>query len=131
MEEALAVFKERVIVGIDALGGMIATDAWTKVTQIKAVDFVKQVEALGGKTIIYTDIAKDGALKGPNLVEIEKICASLSMDVIASGGISCLEDIKKLIDLKRENLTGVVIGKALYENKIQLKDAVKICSQNA
>ena len=129
MEEALAEFKEKVIVGIDALAGWMATDAWTKVTKIKAVDFVKQVEALGGQTIIYTDIAKDGALKGPNLSEVEKICAALSIDVIASGGISSLGDLKKLMDLKQKNLMGVVIGKALYENKFSLKAAIETCLQ--
>ena len=129
LEEAPAELGEKVIVGIDALDGLIATDGWTKVTRTKATDLAKTVQDLGGKTVIYTDISKDGALKGPNLKEIRDFSRAFSNDVIASGGISSLEDLSKIMALKRENIKGVVIGRALYENKFTLKDAVKACSQ--
>ena len=131
MEEAVKEFKDRIIVGMDALGGMIATDGWTKVTQTTAVDLAKNFEAAGGRTIIYTDIAKDGALLGPNLKEIRVMCEAVKLDVLASGGVGSLLDLENLTKLKQKNLKGVVIGKALYENKFSLEDAVKTCLQNA
>ncbi len=130
MEEAIAEFRDQVIVGMDALDGLLATDGWTRTTQIKATDFVKQVELLGGKTVIYTDISKDGALRGPNLKEISALGRSVHLDVIASGGVGALEDLKSLIDLKQKNIIGIVIGKALYENKFSLKEAIDLCSQS-
>ena len=128
LKEVIAEFGPRAIVGIDALSGFVATDGWTKVTKIKAVDLAKDTESLGAKTVIYTDISKDGALEGMNLKEISAFSRSVSMDVIASGGVSTLGDIQALLGLKQKNVTGVIIGKALYENKIQLKDAVKACA---
>ncbi len=130
LREALGELGERVIVGIDAMNGLIATDGWTRVTKMKAHDLAKQVEALGGKTVIYTDISKDGALKGPNIPEIEALSKAVALQVIASGGVSSLDDLKRLKALGRENIIGVIIGKALYENKFQLKDALRTCLQN-
>ena len=106
----------------------MATDGWTKITKIRAADLAKDVEALGGKTVIYTDISKDGALQGINLKEIQLLSQSVSMNIIASGGVSSLQDIQSLLDLKQPNISGVIIGKALYEKKIQLKDVVKTCA---
>ena len=130
LREALAELKEQLIVGIDARNGMIATDGWTRITQVRAESLAKEVQASGGKTIIYTDISKDGALGGPNLAEIEAMSHAVSLDMIASGGVSSLEDLKRIAALGRPNLTGVIIGKALYENRIRLKDAVRTCLQN-
>ncbi len=129
MKESIAEFKERAIIGIDALSGFVATDGWTKISKIKAVDLAKDAQSLGAKTIIYTDISKDGALKGINMKEIKTLSQSVSTDVIASGGVSSLQDIQMLLDLKQKNIIGVIIGKAIYENKIQLRDAVKTCLQ--
>lgn len=128
LKEAIAEFKARVIIGLDALNGFVATDGWTKVTKIRAVDLAKDAESLGAKTVIYTDISKDGALEGMNLKEISALSRSVSMDVIASGGVSSLRDIQALMDLRQKNITGVIIGKAIYENKIRLEDAVKTCA---
>lgn len=129
LKEAVAELKEKAIVGIDALDGFVATDGWTKVTKMKAVQLAQETERLGGKTVIYTDISKDGALKGPNIPPIKSLCESVSLEVIASGGVSSLEDILKIADLKLKNLMGVIIGKALYENKLSLKDALRTCLQ--
>ncbi len=131
MTEAAQEYKDKVIVGMDALGGMIATDGWTKVTRIKATDLAKDFEKAGGRTIIYTDIAKDGALKGPNLKEVAVMCDEVKIDIIASGGVGSLDDLKNLSKLGKNNLKGVIIGKALYENAFSLTDAVKLCLQNA
>ncbi len=131
MEEAVQEFKDRIIIGVDALDGMVATDGWTRVTKMKAVDLAKAFEDFGGQTVIYTDISKDGALKGPNFKEIKTMCDSLRIKVIASGGVGSLEDVRRLIGLKKANLEGVIIGKALYEKKLDLRDAVKSCLQNA
>lgn len=131
LQEALKEFKEKIIVGIDASNGYVATDGWTKITSIKSVDMAKEVETLGGRCVIYTDISKDGVLKGPNLNEIQSLSDSLNIDVIASGGVGALEDISALICLKKKNIIGVIIGKALYENKFSLEEAVRLCREKS
>ncbi len=131
LKEAIAEFGPKVIVGIDALNGLVATDGWTKVTQNNALALAKLAEDFGAKTIIYTDISKDGVLGGPNLNEIEKMADGLKLDVIASGGVSELGDLKRISGLKRKNIIGAIIGKALYENKFNLKQAVDTCLQSA
>ena len=87
----------------------------------------KEVEGLGGRCVIYTDISKDGVLKGPNLKEIKNMSDVLNIDLIASGGVGTLVDISALISLKAKNIAGVIIGKALYENKFSLEEAVQLC----
>jgi phosphoribosylformimino-5-aminoimidazole carboxamide ribotide isomerase len=129
MEEALAEHKGKVIVGLDALGGYLATDGWTKVTEIRAIEFAQQVQQLGGEQLIYTDISKDGVLAGPSFSQIKTMAQSVSIDVIASGGVGSLEDLRKIMDLGLKNIVGVIIGKALYENRLTLRDAVKLCLQ--
>jgi len=127
MQEAIREFGKKVIVGVDARDGWVATDGWTVVTKVKAFDLAKEAEALGAKTVIYTDISKDGVLKGPNMEGITHLSHGLSIDVIASGGISSLADLKLIASLNQKNILGVIIGKALYENKFSFKDAVKTC----
>lgn len=128
LKEAVAGFGDRVIVGIDARDGRIATDGWTKVTDVRAVELAKEAEKLGARTVIYTDISKDGVLGGPNLREIQTIAESVGIDVIASGGVGALKDLENLKALKLRNLTGVIIGKALYEKKFTLKEAIETCT---
>ena len=127
--EAVKEFKEKIIVGLDASDGILATDGWTKKTTTKAVDYAKDIERLGVRTVIYTDISKDGTLKGPNLDGIKTLSETLKADLIASGGVSSLADLKAIAALKRDNILGVIIGKALYENKFSLKQAIGACSQ--
>lgn len=131
LAEALRELGEKAIVGIDARDGLVATDGWTKVTKIQAVELAKTVQSLGGKTIIYTDISTDGALQGPNLPELKTISDAVTLDVIASGGISALKDLSALHRLGQKNIRAVIIGKALYEQKFTIEEAVKQCSQNA
>lgn len=128
--EALQAFGKKIIVGIDALCGYVATDGWTKVTKVPALELAKEMEKLGASAVIYTDISKDGAMKGPNVGSVGEMAKTVSMDVIASGGVGALADLTALGKLRMPNVTGVIIGKALYENKFTLKEAIRQCSQN-
>ncbi len=118
-------FGERIVVGVDALDGMVAVRGWTEKTSQVARDFVTQIAGLGVKTIIFTDISTDGMMIGPNLKAMAQIAdAALphgGMDIIASGGVSAEKDIAALKALGKKNLVGVIVGKALYEGKIDLK----------
>ncbi|PIU39725.1 MAG: 1-(5-phosphoribosyl)-5-[(5-phosphoribosylamino)methylideneamino]imidazole-4-carboxamide isomerase [Candidatus Omnitrophica bacterium CG07_land_8_20_14_0_80_50_8] len=129
MKEAIAEFGPRTIIGIDASKGLVATDGWTKVTEIKAIDLAEDAQSFGAKALIYTDISRDGALIGVNLKEIKAMSQSVEVDIIASGGVASLPDIQALLDLDQKNISGVIIGKALYENKFSLKDALNRCAK--
>lgn len=125
-KELVGDFGDRIAISIDAIGQMILSSGWKKPTYLKATSMAKKVEGLGIKTIIYTDILRDGTLERPRLELLDEILRSVKIDVIVSGGISCLEDIKDIVKLRRKNLYGVIIGKALYEGKIDLAEANKI-----
>lgn len=115
---------ERVAVGIDARGGMVATRGWVEVTEVRAVDLAGRVKAAGVRTIIYTDIATDGMLQGPNFAEMAAM-GRTGLDVIASGGVSSLEDILRLREIP--GVVGVIVGRALYTGAVDLKEAVAAC----
>jgi len=121
-------FAEKIVISIDAKDGLVATSGWTKVSKIKAVDFVKRLESLGLNSLIFTDISRDGTLAGPNIEAVRNVlCVKKNMSVISSGGVSSIEDILQLKKLEQEGLSGVIVGKALYEKKINLKEAIKKC----
>ena len=120
-------FGKKIIVGIDAKDGIVRTKGWTQKTNFKAVDFVKRLEDTGIGGIIYTDISRDGMLEGPNIPELEAMLKATSIGVIASGGVSTLEDITELKGLESRGLVGVIIGKALYEGRIDLREAIQLC----
>ncbi len=124
VKDLVGKYGERIAVGVDATGGRVATDGWTRVTNIEAAAFVRELESLGVKRIIYTDTSRDGALKGPNFDSIKAIASSTSIPVIASGGVSSLDDIRKLKAIK--NIEACIVGKALYEGKFSLADALKL-----
>ena len=130
LKEALAEFGESAIIGIDAKDGFVAVDGWTKVLSIKALELAREVEKKRGRTIIYTDISKDGALKGPNLSQVDELSNAVRVSIIASGGVGCLDDLKSLRDLGKKNLSGVIVGKAIYEKKFTVAEAVQ-CLQSA
>ena len=102
----------RVIVGIDAKDGKVAVKGWVEVTELDAIDFAKAMQSLGAAGVIYTDISRDGMLTGPNIDAMAKMVKAVKIPVIASGGVSKIEDIKDL--MKIENLWGIITGKALY-----------------
>ena len=107
---------ERIAVGIDANGGKVAVKGWTETTATLASDLALAAQKAGAGTIIYTDIATDGMLEGPNFAELEKMLALLDCNLIASGGVSCDEDLKRLSLMP--GLYGAIIGKALYDGRI-------------
>ena len=109
---------ERIAVGIDARNGEVSIKGWTEASGVKAVELAKQVEAAGAGTIIYTDIATDGMLVGPNFAEMENLLGQLKCQLIASGGVSCAADVLRLN--RMQGLYGVIMGKALYDEKIDL-----------
>ncbi|KXG77207.1 1-(5-phosphoribosyl)-5-[(5-phosphoribosylamino)methylideneamino] imidazole-4-carboxamide isomerase [Thermotalea metallivorans] len=118
IEKAVARFGEKIVVSIDAKNGYVAVDGWTKTSGLKAVEFAKKLEEKGLTTIIYTDIAKDGMLSGPNDAALALLKKNISMKLIASGGIGSIEDVRKLEKL---GIDGAIIGKALYTGHIALK----------
>jgi len=124
VRQLTAKYGDKIAVGVDATGGKVATDGWTKVTKIDAMTFAGDLEGLGVKKIIYTDTSRDGALKGPNFDSIKGIASSTNIPIIASGGISSINDITELKKIK--GVEACIIGKALYEGKISLDDALKI-----
>jgi phosphoribosylformimino-5-aminoimidazole carboxamide ribotide isomerase len=114
-------YGARIAVGIDARDGMAATDGWLEVSQKSAVEFAREMEALGVQTIIYTDIKSDGMLKGPNLKTTQALINAVSINVIASGGVTTIQDIK---NLKKIGAYGAIIGRALYTGALDLKSAI-------
>lgn len=118
LEQAVAKYGDKIAVSIDARNGYVATDGWTETTDTKAIDLLKDLEKIGVKTIVYTDIFKDGMMQGPNFEELAMVDEASPIDVIASGGVSTEEDIEKL---QAMNLYGAIIGKALYEGNLSLE----------
>lgn len=113
-------YGEKIAVGIDARGGRVQIKGWTETTDVRSVDLARQAESLGVRTLICTDTANDGMLKGTNTQAIDEICMAVRCDVLASGGVSAVSDVKALRDLCRPNLVGAVVGKALYEGRVSL-----------
>ena len=128
LKQVLAQWKEKIILSLDCANGILAEQGWTKVSNLKATDFAKEIEPLGVSCLIYTDIARDGTLSGPNINGIEELLKAVKIPVIASGGISNIDDIKNLLKLEAQGLTGIITGKAIYEGHLDLKEAIQLCS---
>jgi len=122
--ELVREFGYRIAVGIDARDGFVAVKGWVEKTTLPAVEFAQQVDRLGVQTIIFTDVSTDGMLTGPNFAAIEKVCGAVKCNVIASGGVSHAGDVRRLRELERPNLAGVIIGKALYDGRVDLRELV-------
>jgi len=116
----------RVAVGIDARGGLVAVEGWTEVSEITALELAKKFEDCGVAAIIYTDIARDGAMQGPNTEATVELARSVSIPVIASGGVSSLKDLENLKSAGEGLLEGVISGRALYDGRINLSEAVNL-----
>ena len=130
--EALKQYGSRVAVGIDARDGVARVSGWTEDSRIGAIDLAQRLERLGARLVIYTDIARDGALTGPNIEALTQMLAQTGLDVIASGGVSKIDDVRALAAIGHPRLDGVIIGKALYEGVVRLEEALRVsCSQNA
>ena len=129
VREATERYPGRILVGIDARDGRVAIKGWVEVTGIDAMGFAKEMESLGVAGIIYTDIVRDGMLSGPNIETTEKMVRALNIPVIASGGISSLDDIKRLLTI--DGLWGAITGKALYTGTLKLREAIELCRSTA
>lgn len=127
VKEACRQFPGKIAVGIDAKNGKVAVEGWAEVSDMPAVDLAKKFEDAGVVAIIYTDISKDGAMQGPNVEETVKLAESITTPVIASGGISSLEDIKHYKNAEPSGVEGCILGRALYEGAIDVKEALKLC----
>jgi len=125
LEHLILHFGERLVLGIDARNGRVQIKGWTETTDLPAVDLARRADSCGVHTIIYTDTATDGMLQGPNCAAMDMLCRSVSCDVIASGGVSTVADIRKLRALNRPNLVGAIVGKALYENRVTLPELIE------
>ena len=124
--EACRRFPGQIVVGIDAKNGMVAVQGWAEVTGIMAVELAKQFAGDGVAAIIYTDIARDGMLQGPNLEATRALAQAAGIPVIASGGVSNLKDIENLLAIEKYGVTGVITGKAIYSGSLNLREAVRV-----
>jgi len=126
VEEACRVFPGRIVVGIDAKDGFVAIHGWKDVTGEKAVDLARRMEDFGVEAIIYTDIARDGMMTGPNIEATRSLAEAIGIPVIASGGISSLQDIENLLAIEDAGIHGVITGKAIYSGALSLREAVEL-----
>ena len=127
-EEICKAFPGKIAVGVDAKNGFVASEGWAKTSKVKVLDIIKQYEDSGVSTIIFTDINKDGVLKGVSFDQLQSILDQTSIKVIASGGVSGIEDLRKLKEISEvnSNLDGVIVGRAIYEKKVDVTEAIKI-----
>jgi phosphoribosylformimino-5-aminoimidazole carboxamide ribotide isomerase len=119
-------FPKKVIVGIDAKNGEVATEGWLSISDKNAIDFAKIFENLGVAEIVYTDIEKDGMMKGLNIKATLDLAKNVKIPIIASGGVSCIEDIYKIGAYTKSGISGIIIGRALYEKKFNIEEAKKV-----
>jgi phosphoribosylformimino-5-aminoimidazole carboxamide ribotide isomerase len=121
---ALMMYGEKVVVGIDAKDGFVAIQGWMERTNESAVAFAKRMVGFGARRIIFTDIARDGMLNGPNLQALGEMLSAVQIPVIASGGVGNLDHIRSLGSLFATNLEGAIVGKALYTGAVSLPEAI-------
>lgn len=124
-------FPGKIIVGIDARDGKVAIKGWVEVSDQRATDLAQNLESCGASGYIFTDISRDGMLQGPNLNSIKEFCASTSLPVIASGGVSNLKDVENLLKLEPNGVEGIIIGKALYDKTFTYQQALKLLKNYA
>ncbi|MGB3788479.1 MAG: 1-(5-phosphoribosyl)-5-[(5-phosphoribosylamino)methylideneamino]imidazole-4-carboxamide isomerase [Phormidesmis sp.] len=127
--ELSAQFPGRIIVGVDAREGKVATRGWLETSEVMAVELAKRMEEQGAAAIVYTDIKRDGTMKGPNLEALRELATAIKTPVIASGGVSSVSDLMSLLSLVPSGVSGVIVGKALYTGAVSLKDAIRAVGQ--
>ncbi|UNC92902.1 1-(5-phosphoribosyl)-5-[(5-phosphoribosylamino)methylideneamino]imidazole-4-carboxamide isomerase [Candidatus Contubernalis alkaliaceticus] len=126
VERLVNAYGERIMVGVDAQEGMVAVKGWVESSNLRALDLVKKMEQAGVKEVVYTDISRDGTLQGPNFDSTREIAENTEVKIIASGGVSSLEDIKIARQLEGVGISGIIVGQALYTGKFTLEEALKI-----
>ena len=124
VQEACSAYGNRIVVGIDAKKGIVATDGWEKSGGISAVELAKKLGAFGLETIIYTDISRDGTLSGVNVTETARLARASGIKVIASGGVKSISDIEELKKRECDGVIGVIVGKSIYEGTLSLTEAI-------
>lgn len=120
---ALKKYGEQIAVGVDAKNELVATGGWIDISDTNYIDFCKELEGLGVSTIIFTDISKDGMLQGPNIDQLSRLGQAVDVNIIASGGITTLDDVS---ELSKREFYGAIIGKAIYKGNIRLEEAIGI-----
>ena len=126
LEESCRAWPGKIIVGIDATDGMVCVQGWTEKTAMSVVDLVKKIEHLPLAAIVFTDIKRDGMLTGPNIESTALLARSTHIPVIASGGVSRIEDIEALLTVEQSGVSGVIIGRALYTGNLDLRECIRI-----
>ena len=125
LKKACEIYKNKIALSLDVKDGFVALSGWKKQTNILATDFVKKVENFGISRIIYTDINKDGTKKGPNLKDTIELANKAKIPFVISGGVSSLEDIRKIKSLNNPNIEGVIVGKSIYDGDIKINELAK------
>ena len=126
VKEAARKFPARVAVGLDARDGKVAVDGWAETSQLSALEIAKRFEDAGVAAIIYTDIARDGLLKGLNLDATIALADAISIPVVASGGLASIEDVKQLLEPRAQKLEGAIAGRALYDGRLDAAEALRM-----
>ena len=126
LETACNKFENKIAVALDAKDGLIALSGWKKQTDIPAVNFIKKIQNFGVSRIIYTDINRDGTKQGPNIKDTVELSGKSTIPLVISGGVSSLEDIKKIKSQSNSNIEGVIVGKSIYDGDIKISDLAKL-----
>jgi phosphoribosylformimino-5-aminoimidazole carboxamide ribotide isomerase len=124
VKEVHSEHPRNVAIGIDARDGRVRVSGWTEDSRVGAIDLARRLQDIGVRLVIYTDISKDGVLEGPNVDATREMLESTDLSVIASGGVSSMADVRRLAEIDHPRLDGVIIGKALYEGRIQIEEAL-------
>ncbi|MBM7648754.1 phosphoribosylformimino-5-aminoimidazole carboxamide ribotide isomerase [Bacillus ectoiniformans] len=125
VKEWLKKYGEKIAIGLDAKDGYVATHGWLETSSLKAVDLGKELAGAGAKTFIFTDIATDGMLSGPNIEAVAELAKATGASVIASGGVSSIEDLQNVKKYESDGVSGVIVGKAIYSGKFTVSEALK------
>ncbi|MDY6781122.1 MAG: 1-(5-phosphoribosyl)-5-[(5-phosphoribosylamino)methylideneamino]imidazole-4-carboxamide isomerase [Cyanobacteriota bacterium] len=125
VQQLCQTYRDRIVIGIDARNGQVATQGWLETSEVAASDLAQQMAQLGAAAIIYTDIHRDGTLRGPNVKALRQLASAVEIPIIASGGIGSLSDLLSLLALEPLGVTGVIVGRALYTGDVSLEEAVR------
>jgi phosphoribosylformimino-5-aminoimidazole carboxamide ribotide isomerase len=129
LKEAIDQWQDKIAVSLDCSNGIVVQRGWTATSDLRAVEFAKELETLGLSCLIYTDIVRDGMMSGPNLEGLLELAETAKIPIIASGGIATIEDIKEILAIEDKGIFGIITGRAIYEGKLDLKKALELCSR--